>query len=65
MEKLVTLYSIKMESRWNLQNTAPQLAEAKIIDKNFKKHIQNNVDQKELPQIKKYFSSFTKIFTKL
>ena len=34
-------------------NTAPQLSELEIIDKNFKGLTQNKVDQQELPQIKK------------
>ena len=30
-------------------STAPQLAEAVIIDRNFKEHSQNQVNEKELP----------------
>ena len=33
-------------SKWS---TAPQLAEAVIIDRNFKEHSQNQVNEKELP----------------
>ena len=46
-------------------NTDPQLAETIITDRNSKEHTQNKVHQKELFQLKKYFSSFTKIETKL
>ena len=45
--------------------TGPQLAKTIIIDRNSKEHTQNKVNQKELLQLKKYFSSFTKIGTKL
>ena len=43
----------------------PQLAETIIIDWNSKEHTQNKVYQKELPQLKKCFSSFIKIETRL
>ena len=47
-------------------NTDSQLAETIIIiDKNSKEHTQNRVNQKELSQLKKYFSSFIKIEIKL
>ena len=36
-------------SKWN---TFPQLAEALIIDRNFKEHPQNEANQKKLPQLK-------------
>ena len=42
--------------RISKSNTIPQLAEALIIDKNSKEHPQNEVNQKELPQIKKHFT---------
>ena len=42
-------------------NTDPQLAETIIIDSNSKEHTQNNVNQKELPQLKQYSSFFIKI----
>ena len=45
-------------------NTDPQLAETIIIDRSSKELTQNKVNQKELPQLKKYFSSFMKIETK-
>ena len=45
-------------------NTDPQLAETIIIDRSSKELSQNKVNQKELPQLKKYFSSFMKIETK-
>ena len=37
-------------------NTVPQLAEAVIIDRNSKEHPQNDVNQKELSQLKKHFA---------
>ena len=37
-------------------NTVPQLAEAVIIDRDYKEHLQNEVNQKELPQLKKHFT---------
>ena len=46
-------------------NTAPQLVETIITDISFKDYTQNKANQKELPQLKKYFSSFIKIETKL
>ena len=46
-------------------NTDPQLAKSIIIDKNSKEHTQDKVNQKDLPQLKKYFSSFIKNETKL
>ena len=42
-------------------NTDPQLAETVITDSNSKEHTQNNVNQKEFPQLKQYFSFFIKI----
>ena len=45
-------------------NTDSQLAETIIIDKNSKEHTQNRVNQKELSQLNKYFSSFIKILIK-
>ena len=36
-------------------NTVPQSAEAVIIDKNSKEYPQKEVNQKELPQLKKSF----------
>ena len=48
----------------NPQSPAPQLAETTIIYRNSKEYPQNKVRQKELPQLKKCFSSFTKIETK-
>ena len=39
-------------------NTAPQIKRIMIIDRNSKEHPQNKYNQKELPQLKKYFSSF-------
>ena len=36
--------------------TLPQLAEAVIINRNSKEHPQNEVNQKELPQLKKHFA---------
>ena len=46
-------------------NIASQLSETIITDRNYKEHTQNNVNQKELPQLKKYFSPFTESETKL
>ena len=46
-------------------NTDPQLAETITIDRNSKEHTQNKINQKELPQLKKYFSCFIKTETKL
>ena len=46
-------------------NTGPKLAEAIIIDRNSKEHTPKKVNQKELSQLKKQFSLFTKIETKL
>ena len=43
-------------------NTAPQLTRIIRIDRNFKGHPQNKVNQKKLPQLKEFFSSF--IWTK-
>ena len=40
----------------SLSNTVSQLAEAVIIDRNSKEHPQNEVNQKELPQLKKHFT---------
>ena len=37
-------------------NTVPQLAETVIIDRDSKKHPQNEINQKELPQLKNYFT---------
>ena len=37
-------------------NTGPQLAEVVIVDGNSNEHPQNEVNQKELPQLKKYFT---------
>ena len=42
-------------------NTDPQLAETVIIDSNSKEHTQDNVNQKEFPQLTQYFSFFIKI----
>ena len=61
---------LSLVSRSNLDgisksNTAPQLVEAIIIDSNSKEHPQNKFNQKELPELKKYFTSFIKIETKL
>ena len=38
-------------------NTVPQLAEAVIIDRNSKQNPQNKVNQNELPELKKHFTS--------
>ena len=65
MEKKVSLVSKSNQDGTCKLNTVPHLAETIIIDRNSKEHIQNKVNQKELPQLKKYFSSFTKIETKL
>ena len=46
-------------------NIASQLSETIITDRNYKEHTQNNANQKELPQLKKYFSPFTESETKL
>ena len=45
-------------------NTDPQLAETIIVDRSSRELTQNEVNQKELPQLKKCFSSFIKIETK-
>ena len=45
-------------------NTVPQLVETIIIDMSFKDYTQNKGNRKELPKLKKYFSSFSKIETK-
>ena len=37
-------------------NTVPQLAEAVITGRNSKENPQNEVNQKELPQLKKHFT---------
>ena len=63
--QLLSLVSRSNQDGISKLNTAAQLAEAKIDDRNFKGHTQNRVNQKELPEIKKYFSSFIKIETKL
>ena len=44
-------------------NTDPQLAET-IVDRSSRELTQNKVNQKELPKLKKCFSSFIKIETK-
>ena len=46
-------------------NADPQLAETIIIDRSSKQNTQNKVNQKKPPQLRKYFSSFIKIETKL
>ena len=46
-------------------NTDPQLAETITVDRNSKEHTQNKVNQKELSQLKKYFSSLIKTEVKL
>ena len=46
-------------------NTASQLAETITTHRNSKERTQNKVNQKELPQLNKYLSSFTKIEKKL
>ena len=42
--------------RISKSNTIPQLAEAVITHRNSKEHPQNEVNQKELPQLKKHFT---------
>ena len=37
-------------------NIVPQLVKVVIIETNSKEHLQNEVDQKELPQLKKHFT---------
>ena len=46
-------------------NIASQLSETIVTDRNYKEHTKNKVNQKELPQLKKYFSPFTESETKL
>ena len=65
MEKCVILVSRSNQDAISKLNTAPQLAETIIFDRNSKEHTQNKVNQKKLPQLQKYFSRFTKIETKL
>ena len=46
-------------------NTAPKLAETITTDRNSKEYPQNKVNLKELPQLKKCFSFFITVETKL
>ena len=56
--KVLNLVSRSNKDGISKLNTAPQLTgKIIIIDMNFKKHPKNKVNQKELPQWKKYFSS--------
>ena len=62
--KVLNLVSRSNKDGISKLNTAPQLTGIIIIiDMNFKKHPENKVNQKELPQWKKYFSSF--IYTEI
>ena len=63
--KLHSLVSRSNQDGISKLKTAPQLAETKIIGRNSKENTQNKVNQKEVPQLKKYFNTFTKIETKL
>ena len=57
--KVATQISLVWRSnqvRISKSNFIPQLAEAVIIDRNSKEHLQNEANQKELPQLKKYFT---------
>ena len=65
INQLRCLVSRSNQDRISKLNTVSQLAETKIVDRNSKERTQNKVNQKELPRIKEYFSSFTKIKTKL
>ena len=56
--KVLSLVSRSNEDGISKSNTAPQLTETIIIDMNSKEHPQNKVNQKELPQLKKYYSYF-------
>ena len=65
MKKLATSLSLvwrRNQDGISKSNTSPQLAEAVIIDSNSKQHPQNEVNQKELPQLKKYFIKNRKSF---
>ena len=53
------------EDETSKANTAPKLAETIATDRNSKEYPQNKVNLKELPQLKKYFSFFITIETKL
>ena len=56
--KVLNLVSRSNKDGISKLNTAPQITGIIIIiDMNFKKHPKNKVNQKELPQWKKYFSS--------
>ena len=56
MKKLLSLVRRSNQDGISKSNTAPQLAEAVIIDRNSKEHPQNEVNQKELSQLKKHFT---------
>ena len=56
--KVLSLISVSNQDEISKSNTAPQLTGTIIIDRNFNEHRQNKVNQKELPQLNKYFSSF-------
>ena len=55
--KVLGLVSRRNQEGISESNTAPQLTGIIIIDRNSKKHPRKKVNQKELPQLKKYFSS--------
>ena len=54
----INLVSRSNQDGTSKSNTAPQLTGIIIIDRSSKEHPQNKVNQKELPQLNKYFRSF-------
>ena len=48
----ISLVSRSNQDRISKSNTTPQMTGIVIIDKNSKKHPQNEVNQKELPQLR-------------
>ena len=56
-------YSNQVKFKMESSNQTQQQTIA--TDRNFIEHSQNKVNQKELPQLKRYFSSFTLIETKV
>ena len=57
-KKVLSLVSRSDQDGISKSNTPPQLtAGITILDRNSKKHPQNKVNQKDLPELKKYFRS--------
>ena len=60
---LLSLVWKSNQDAFSKSNIAPhfQLAEAVIIDSNYKEHLQNEVNQKELPQLKKHLQKIKSV----